>query len=110
PPLSQTQICHACEWETSIIQAAHPELVTNDRPATRRNFESSFFCPDFRKPSRVSVARTLEQSASSGALGYPEKADPAKGEALVTLAATEVIAFVREFATWPEIFEIEEVR
>jgi creatinine amidohydrolase len=108
PKLLQTQISHACEWETSIIQQEHPNLVTDDRPATRRKFQSAFFCPDFRKPSRIAVARTLEQSSPSGALGYPENADPAKGEALVTLAAREVVAFVREFATWPVNFENEE--
>lgn len=101
PPSVQTRISHACEWETSAIQTIRPELVGDDRPSTRRKFESAFWCPDFRKGSRVSVARTLEQSSPNGALGYPELASPEKGDALLALAAREIAAFIREFATWP---------
>jgi creatinine amidohydrolase len=101
PALLQIKISHACEWETSMIQTIRPGLVGDDRPATRRHFESAFWSPDFRQNSRVSVARTLEQSSESGALGYPEKAQPEKGEALLSLSAQELAAFVREFATWP---------
>jgi len=101
PSLLQTRISHACEWETSAIQVIRPDLVGDDRLSTRRRFESAFWCPDFRKGSRVSVARTLEQSSPNGALGYPEKASPEKGEALLALAAREIAAFVREFANWP---------
>jgi creatinine amidohydrolase len=101
PPCVQTMVSHACEWETSAIQVIAPNLVGDDRPSTRRDFASAFWNPDFRKPSRISVARTLEQSSPTGALGYPERAEPAKGEALLNLAANEVVAFVREFATWP---------
>ncbi|GAB4454968.1 MAG: creatininase family protein [Armatimonadaceae bacterium] len=102
PKLAQHQISHACEWETSAIQTIRPELVGDDRPSTRRRFASSFWCPDFRDASRVDIARTLEQSSPTGALGYPELADPAKGEALLTLATQEVAAFVRELATYPD--------
>jgi creatinine amidohydrolase len=101
PTLAQTRISHACEWETSVIQAIRPDLVGTERPSTRRNFESAFWCPDFRQGSRVDIARTLEQSSPSGALGYPELADPAKGEALLALATRAVVAFVRELALFP---------
>lgn len=107
PTLLQTRISHACEWETSAIQAIRPDLVGDERPATRRRFDSAFWCPDFRKGSRVSVARTLEQSSGSGALGYPEQASPEKGEALLALAAREVAAFVREMADWPDYLGAE---
>ena len=102
PPLAQGKLSHACEWETSAVQVIRPDLVGDERPATRRRFDSPFWCPDYRRHSRVSVARTLEQSSESGALGYPERAAPEKGEALLALAAREVAAFVREFATWPD--------
>lgn len=105
PPLSQTRISHACEWETSVIQSTRPELVADSRPSTRRNFDSPFWCPDFRKGSRVDVFRTLEQSSPSGALGYPERATPEKGEALMALAAREVVALVRDIASWPNTMD-----
>lgn len=100
--LAQTKLSHACEWETSAIQVIRPELVGDNRPATRRRFESAFWCPDYRRHGRVVIARGIEQSTESGALGYPEKAAPEKGEALMTLAASEVTALVREIATWPD--------
>lgn len=105
PGLSQTQVSHACEWETSAILATRPELVADDRPSTRRTFESAFWCPDFRKSSRVDIARTLEQSSPNGALGYPERATAEQGEAILTTATREVVAFIREFATWPPTLE-----
>jgi creatinine amidohydrolase len=101
PGLSQTQVSHACEWETGAILATRPDLVGDERPATRRAFDSAFWCPDFRQPSRVDVARTLEQSSPTGALGYPERATAESGEAILRAATAEVVAFVREFATWP---------
>ncbi|MDX1933695.1 MAG: creatininase family protein [Capsulimonadales bacterium] len=102
PSLQQTQISHACEWETSVLQVTSPDLVGPDRPSTRRTFESPYWSADFRKPSRVFIGRALEQSSPTGALGYPERADPEKGEALLRIATREVVAFVRDFATWPD--------
>ena len=99
--LSQQVISHACEWETSAILATRPELVGDERPSTRRSFESAFWCPDFRRPSRVDVMRTLEQSSPPGALGYPERSTAEKGEAILSVAAHEVATFLREFGTWP---------
>jgi creatinine amidohydrolase len=103
--LSQQQVSHACEWETSAILATRPEIVGDDRPTTRRSLESAFWCPDFRRPSRVDVMRTLEQSSPTGALGYAERGTAEKGEAILSTAAREVVAFLREFETWPDTLD-----
>ena len=103
PGFEQHKIIHACEWETSVIQLTHPELVKDERPASRFDFESGFWSPDHRGSNRVSVARTMEQNSATGAFGYPELARPEKGEQLIATASRVIVDFVREFATWPTV-------
>jgi creatinine amidohydrolase len=102
---TQTNIIHACEWETSMIQQAHSHLVQSEFPPAARipDFPSVYYTPDHSKPSRVSVVRTMEQVSKTGAFGYPELASPEKGEALFATATQEVVTFLREFATWPPL-------
>ena len=63
-------------------------------------FESAFYCPDFSRPSRVTVARSFEQLSETGAFAKPETATAEKGESLFDVTAGEIVAFVREFASW----------
>ena len=102
--VEQTVVGHACELETSMVLRVRPELV---RPEAARGanipFDSAFYCPDFTRPSRVDVPRGFEQLSVTGAFGHPEIATTEKGEALLATATREVVAFVREFATWPAI-------
>lgn len=100
----QESVTHACELETSMILRLRPELVRRDvARGANIPFESAFYTPDFRRGSRVEVARTFEQLSLTGAFGHPENATAEQGEALFTAAVDEVVAFVREFATWPAI-------
>lgn len=102
--IKQPSILHACEWETSMILRTHPNLVQKEAiRGARFSYPSAFFCPDHSAPSRVSVVRTIEQDTKTGAFGYPELATTEKGEALYAAATREVVAFIREFATWPPI-------
>jgi creatinine amidohydrolase/Fe(II)-dependent formamide hydrolase-like protein len=39
-------------------------------------------------------------------MGRPELATAAKGESLMNAIVEEVTAFIREFATWPELAEL----
>ena len=110
----QTKISHACEWETSQIMAIRPDLVGDERPAARFSLEvegtgepSKFFCADFSSGSRVEVARRIDQSTPTGALGWPELATPEKGERLYDAAAQELVALVREFAQWPNQADVK---
>lgn len=100
--VEQKTVTHACELETSMVLRLRPELV---RPEAAKGanipFESAFYCPDFSKPSRVTVPRAFDQLSVTGAFGHPEIATSEKGEALLAAAVSEVVAFVREFATWP---------
>lgn len=97
----QKKIIHACEWETSTIQAVRPDLVNEaDMPATLRDIGSKFYKPDYSAPGKADIARTIEQNSPSGAFGYPEAAAPEKGEILYEQAAREFAAFVREFSQY----------
>lgn len=102
----QSKIIHACEWETSAIQAIRPDLVGDDRTATRLEPTSKYYFSDYSAPSRVDVARTIEQSSPSGAFGFPEDATAEKGETLLRAATQEFVGFVREFATYQPLRKI----
>lgn len=100
----QESVTHACELETSMLLRLHPELVRMDEAVGATiAFDSAFYCPDFSHASRVDVPRAFELLSLSGAFGNPERATPERGEELFVAAAAEVVAFVREFATWPSI-------
>lgn len=97
----QTKIIHACEWETSAIEAIRPDLVDLTLvTATVKDLGSRFYKPDYSTPGKVEIARTIEQNSPSGAFGYPEAASAEKGELLLERATNEFVAFVREFARY----------
>ncbi len=102
--VEQKAVTHACEQETSMILRLRPELV-KPQIAQGANipWESAFYCPDFSRPSHVTVPRGFEQLSVTGAFGHPEIATAEKGEMLLASATREVVAFVREFATWPDL-------
>ncbi len=106
PELKQSKISHACEWETSVLLHTRPDLVGQERPASRtllevEGYPSRFWVADYSSISPVDIARTIDQNSASGAFGWPELASANKGEAIITVAARELAAFVREFARWP---------
>jgi creatinine amidohydrolase len=104
PGLKQDRISHACEWETSAIQAIRPELVDIEAAeGSRMPRHSAYYSFDFREAHRVFVARTMEQGTASGAFGWPETATVEKGEAILAVATEEIVAFLREFATWQPV-------
>ncbi len=99
--VQQDSVVHACEWETSVMLAAHPELVVRKAiTGTRTLFKSEFYSPDFSGKSRVSVTKTIGQLTPVGALGRPELGSAEKGERIIEAASAVVVDFVREFAQW----------
>ena len=102
--LVQKKVTHACELETSIMLRLVPQLVNlNAARGTEAALASSFYSPDARWPSRVSSPRPFEHITLHGGYGHPELATPEKGEVLLQVAVDEVVSFVREFATWPQL-------
>jgi creatinine amidohydrolase len=101
--MQQEGVIHACEMETSMVLHLLPQLVdTAAARGTTIPFESAFYVPDFTRRSRVEVPRTFDSLTEIGALGHPELATAEKGEALFSAVVDEVVAFLREFATWPD--------
>ena len=97
----QESVTHACELESSMILRLRPELVKREAArGANIPFESAFYYPDFHRTGRVEVPRAFDQLSATGAFGHPETATPERGEALFEAAVSEVVAFVREFATW----------
>ncbi len=104
PGIEQPMVTHACEQETSMVLRIRPELVDMGAAiGANISFQSDFYCPDFHRASRVDVPRAFDQLSRTGAFGHPEIASAEKGEALFAAAAREVVAFIREFSTWPEV-------
>lgn len=104
PALEQKWVTHSCELETSAMLRLRPELVDMDAArGAAISFESAFYTPDSSRASRVSVVRPFEHVTETGAYGHPEHATAEKGEALLAAAVGEVVACVREIATWSSL-------
>jgi creatinine amidohydrolase len=99
--IEQSHVIHACEIETSMILCLQPMLVKMEAVrGAKIPFESAFYCPDFSRSSRVNVPRSFEQLSETGAFGLPELATAEKGKLVFDVAVNEIVAFMREFATW----------
>jgi creatinine amidohydrolase len=79
---------HACEFETSMMLALRPDLVRRDEvrddpppsePALRGLF----------------LAEDMKQKTDHGAVGYPERASAAKGQAFLRAAADRTAEVVQ---------------
>ncbi len=102
--LSQKYVTHACELETSAILRIRPALVHMDLArGAHYSYPSKFWGPDSTGPHRVMVGTSFDQVTQTGALGHPELATADKGEEILSVATREVVAFVREFATWQPV-------
>jgi creatinine amidohydrolase len=102
--LEQKFVTHACELETSMILYLRPDLVRMGAARGENTpFPSQFYSRDSSRPSRVTVQRPFEHKSVTGALGHPEQATAAKGEALLQAGVDQVVACIREIATWPPI-------
>lgn len=94
----QTGIRHACEGETSMIMALHPELVDTSRLAEADT-------PDRRDASSgperdLHVWASFAAKTRSGALGVPSAATAEKGERMLEAAARVVAERLRDEALW----------
>jgi creatinine amidohydrolase len=102
--IEQKRVTHASELETSMVLRLRPELVDLEHAqGDRFPFESAFFRPGQREPSRVATYYPLDRLSATGAMGHPEHATAEKGEALFAAAVNQVAACVREIATWPTL-------
>lgn len=90
--LVQNYMGHACEWETSMIQAIRPDLVgpVADLPDVAAGFG---FEPAYR-------GWITDERTTRGHIGAPRHASPEKGEHLFECFARGVAAFLGRVARW----------
>lgn len=93
PGLVQTQMGHACEWETSMVLRLAPHLVVGDVAAVPEVPFGTGFAPGYR-------AWTMPDRSEPGHIGTPAAATPDKGEALFAHFAAGVADFLGRVAGW----------
>lgn len=84
--LTQSEMGHACEWETSMMLALRPELVgdyTSQPPVSQHR--------DFAPAQQAWITR---ERSSEGYIGHPAVASAVKGEALLDRFGADVVAFL----------------
>jgi creatinine amidohydrolase len=102
--LEQKRVTHACELETSMMLYLHPEWVNLEAArGASASFASDFYDPYSGRASYVTIRRPFEHISVTGAYGHPELATAEKGEALFAVAVDQVVACVREIASWPAL-------
>jgi creatinine amidohydrolase len=92
---------HACEMETSIMLARHPDLVdttkaTRGGPSEERGYRTI----DMLKPEAHFLIAEFDEYSDTGVIGMPEFATPEKGALFLEAAAQGVVRFLAEFKKW----------
>jgi len=89
----QRDMGHACEWETSMILALAPHLVTGDVAALQTVPNGYAFEPAYR--GWITKERT-----PTGHIGSPQAATAEKGEHLFTSFSAGVRSFLGQIEKW----------
>jgi creatinine amidohydrolase len=92
PSLKQTQMGHACEWETSMMLRIRPELVGDYRNAIDVPWGRAF--------GPASRAWITKDRTEPGHIGYPQYASAEKGEMLFRAVAADVVALLERVIAW----------
>jgi creatinine amidohydrolase len=90
--LRQTQMGHACEWETSMMLRLAPHLVGDHRAAVDVP-QSLAFGPACR-------AWITKDRTEPGHIGLPQHASAEKGEILFRTFAADVVAMLQRVIAW----------
>jgi creatinine amidohydrolase len=92
PPLAGRSLSHACEFETSMVYCARPDLERVPPPRQRELHDSM--------EERCSLALPFAATTDDGAFGDPRLASPELGLQLITRAADALRAFLSDFSTY----------
>lgn len=91
--MSQSQMGHACEWETSMMLALRPELVLGNVTHVVDIPFGQGGAPGYR-------GWTMPDRSEPGHIGYPAHASREKGEKLFAAFATGVASYLTRVVTW----------
>ena len=92
PSLKQTQMGHACEFETSMMLRIRPELVGDYRGAIDVPWGRAF--------APASRAWITKDRTVPGHIGYPQHASAEKGEILYRAFTADVVALLERVIAW----------
>ena len=92
PDLCQTQMGHACEWETSMILKLKPQLVKQHQLVSAVDSGNPFL------PAQR--AWTMRDRSQEGHVGNPAAATQDKGEQLFELFAGGLERFLKRVIRW----------
>ncbi len=92
PVLHQTEMGHACEWETSMILRIAPQLVGDIKHLVPVPF-GNVFAPAYR--GWITKDRSVP-----GHIGSPNLADAEKGEALFQIFTRDVLDLLERVGQW----------
>lgn len=95
--LTQQQMGHACEWETSMMQRITPHLVKDIAKLQTVDFGFAFE-PAYR--GWITKDRTVP-----GHIGSPQLASPEKGERLFQSFSAGVVNFLESTLNWDGTWE-----
>ena len=90
--LVQTEMGHACEWETSMMLRIAPHLVGDFKSAEPVEFGASF-----EPAARGWITR---ERTKAGHIGQPHLASAEKGEFLLQLFTDDVVALLERVIRW----------
>jgi creatinine amidohydrolase len=97
--MTQTQMGHACEWETSMMLRLRPELVVGPPAAVPEVPFGRGAAPGYR-------GWTMADRSQPGHIGTPSAATAEKGEALFEAFAGGVAAFLERMANFGEGWDV----
>ncbi len=91
--LTQQEMGHACEWETSMMLALRPELVAGNPADVAEVPFGTGGTPGYR-------GWTMADRSVPGHIGTPSSASAEKGQALLDVFANGVAGFLDRTAAW----------
>ena len=100
--LTQPEITHACEIETSLMLAIRPDLV--DLPKVRASsprFSAEAWHSE--RGGKVEVFHRFQRLTTHGHMGRPELATAEKGVSMLEALVAEIGGFLLDFAGWPHL-------
>jgi creatinine amidohydrolase len=95
-------ITHACEYETSFMLFLRPDLV-NVQNAQQSHPMVNKPWNDSQVAGRVKVYRRFHRLTAPGSMGEPAAATAQKGERIVQAVVEQVVTFLNEFQSWPDL-------
>lgn len=101
--LTQPAVSHACAYETSLMLALRPDLVSLEKlpPRPPAALRGAWYHSEDDSSHRVAVVRRIHRFTADGAMGRPQEASAAAGLAIRDAVTEQIVAFLRDFASWP---------